>query len=129
MTEPTRPARPSHPAHPVQPPVADAAPSPGQRWLTEGETMNPAPQPRSRDGRDTATGCRDRATADLVQALAASTANGRRVLETSAASWNSRADLLQRIETGIEARLAAPDAAGPKLTRAEIAEDAAQLRL
>ena len=91
--------------------------------------MNPAPQPRARDARDTAAGCRDKASADLLQSLAASTANGRRVLETSAASWTARAELLQRIETGIESRLHAPAPDAPKLTRAEIAEDAEYLRL
>lgn len=125
MTEPTHP---TDPILPDQPRVLDVAKSPEHRWLTDGGTANPAPQGRSKDTRDTATGCRDRASADLAQALAASTANGRRVLETSAASWSSRAQLLQRIETGIEARLTAADPHDPKLTSAEIAEDAAHLR-
>jgi hypothetical protein len=55
------------------------------------------------------------------------TANGRHIFETSAANWTKRADMLHRIETGIEARLtaAAPDM--PQLTSEEIAEDAAAL--
>ena len=62
------------------------------------------------------------------------TANGRQVFEKSATSWTKRADMLQRIETGIKARLNAPapavsDAGAPELTSAEIAEDAAFLRL
>lgn len=137
MTNSTKPSNPIHPVQPIFPagtPDRSAAPSPERRWLTEGETMNPGPRtqtPRThvKDTRDTALGCRDRATADLVQSLAATTANGRRVLETSAASWGARAELLQRIETGIEARLAAGDPDAVKLTSAEIAEDAAQLRL
>lgn len=157
MTNPTNPVRPTDPILPAEPRVSEAAPSAGPRWLTEGATLNPAPRPGApapqasapaplpgaaaaranggKDGRDTATGCRDRASADLLQALAASTANGRRVLESSAASWTTRAQLLQRIETGIEARRDAADAAGaadadpPRLTRAEIEEDAAHLRL
>jgi hypothetical protein len=103
--------------------------APEQRWVSEGRTMNPAPQPSGKDTRDTAAGCRDRAAADLAQALAASTANGRRMLESSAASWTSRAELLGRIEAGIEARLTTDDPDAPKLTRAEIAEDAAHQRL
>ncbi len=118
----------THPILPVPPRPLDVARSPEHRWITEGGTMNPAPRATDKDSRDTATGCRDRATADLVQALAASTANGRRVLETSAASWNQRAELLQRIETGIEARLHVADPDAVQLTRAEIAEDAACLR-
>ncbi|MEO5773545.1 MAG: hypothetical protein ABIQ32_05440 [Sphingomicrobium sp.] len=111
------------------------------RWLSDGGTPNPAPTPvarnkpesvlRTKDVRDTAAGCRDRATADLLQALTMATGNGRKVLETSAASWTARGDMLQRIELGIEARLAkaAPDASDIELTSAEIAEDAAFLRL
>ena len=67
-------------------------------------------QQRSKDGRDTADGCRDRAAADLLQSETMNTANGRKVLETSAASWTQRAELLQRIETGIEARGNSPAA-------------------
>ena len=103
--------------------------SPEHRWIRDGGTANPAPHTEGKDTRDTAHGCRDRATADQVQALAASTANARRVLETSAASWTQRAELLQRIEASIEARLHAADPDEPQLTRAEIAEDAAFLRL
>lgn len=103
-------------------------------WIDDGGTLNPAPAvSRDKDARDTAEGCRERATADLTRALATSTVNGRQVFEKSAASWTKRADLLQRIETGIEARLNAPEpasnVAGIELTSAEIAEDAAFLRL
>ena len=128
MTDPTKPTRPGNPALPAQPRALDVARSPEHRWIHDGGTRNPAPHPHGKDTRDTATGCRDRATADLVEALAASTANARRVLESSAASWTSRAELLQRIESGIEARLSEADPDAPKLTRAEIAEDAAHLR-
>jgi hypothetical protein len=101
-----------------------------ESWAEDGATLNPAPTPVSRikDLRDTAEGCRERATADMVSALAMSTANGRQVFEKSAASWTKRADMLQRIETGIEARLHEPDPDSPELTSAEIAEDAAHLR-
>jgi hypothetical protein len=105
------------------------------RWINDGATMNPAPSASrvrgNKDARETAAGCRERATADLVRALATSTMNGRQILEKSADSWTRRADMLHRIETGIEARLAksAPAASEIKLTSAEIAEDAAHLRL
>lgn len=52
---------------------------------------------------DTAAGCRGRAAADLLASLAMSTLNARRRLETSAASWTARADLLQRDEEQFEA--------------------------
>ena len=52
---------------------------------------------------DTAAGCRDRAAADLLASLAMSTSNGRLRLETSAASWTARAELLQRDEEKFEA--------------------------
>ena len=53
---------------------------------------------------DTAAGCRDRAAADLLASVAMSTVNARQRLETSAASWAARADLLQRDEDEFEAR-------------------------
>jgi hypothetical protein len=77
-----------------------------------------------KEARDTAEGCRDRATADLIQAVTMGTANARRRLEISAASWTTRAELLRRIESGAEARRAAPE-----LTLVEAAEDAAFAQL
>jgi hypothetical protein len=56
--------------------------------------------------KDNAAACRERASADLESASERSTANGRRVLESSAASWTARADLLQRLEDKFEARKA-----------------------
>jgi hypothetical protein len=85
---------------------------------------SPLPSEHTPDRRETAEGCRDRAEADLLESVTMSTANGRRVLESSAASWTARAEMLQRIETGIEKRRNAP-----VLTEEEIAEDAAELRL
>ena len=52
------------------------------------------------------------------------TAQSRQMLERSAASWNTRAALLERMEAGMETRLYACE-----LTPAEIAEDAAHVRL
>lgn len=54
--------------------------------------------------RETADGCRERAAADLVASAAMITANQRVRLETSAASWTSRAAILQRVEDGAERR-------------------------
>lgn len=97
---------------------------PEHAWISNGSTLNPSPGRLLKERRDSAEGCRDRATADLVQALTMNTAKGRQVLEKSAASWTMRAEVLQRIESGAEARRGAP-----QLTSLEIAEDAAFARL
>jgi predicted RNA polymerase sigma factor len=55
---------------------------------------------------DTVAGCRDRAEADLLASVVLSTANERRRLETSAASWSARADMLQRLDDTHAARKA-----------------------
>ena len=52
------------------------------------------------------------------------TAQSRQMLEKSTASWNTRAALLERMEAGMETELNACE-----LTPAEIAEDAAHVRL
>jgi hypothetical protein len=97
------------------------------------ETRIPSPSEspvvRDKDARETAAGCRERANADSARALAMDTVNGRQIFEKSAASWTKRADMLHRIETGIEARLQAAEPAAPEvqdveLTAEEIAEDA-----
>jgi hypothetical protein len=59
---------------------------------------------------DTVAGCRERAEASLASAALTGSANGRRRLESSAASWTSRADLIQRIDDSHEARPAGEDA-------------------
>jgi hypothetical protein len=91
--------------------------------------INSAQHQHSKELRDTAAGCRERARLDLLNAFAMSTQNGRQVFEKSAASWTKRADMLHRIETGIEARLTARAVQLPELTEAEIAEDLAFGRL
>ncbi|MEO6359518.1 MAG: hypothetical protein ABIO43_02955 [Sphingomicrobium sp.] len=103
--------------------VADSSSSMPDDWVDKDETSNPAPGHRTKDSRDTAAGCRDRASKDLIEAITMNTANGRQVLEKSAASWTKRAELLQRIESGIEARTSQPE-----LTASEIDEDAEHLR-
>lgn len=109
--------------HETVPGRKSLAPVQEQRWIRKESTLNPSPGPLLKHWRDTADGCRDRATADLLEALTMGTAHGRQMLEKSAASWNARAELLQRIaadkETGRDAI---------KLTDAELAEDAAHLQ-
>lgn len=63
--------------------------------------------------RDTSQSCRERASADLSKSATMSTANERLILERSAANWNQRADLLDRVEKtarerGTDAQDAAP---------------------
>jgi len=48
--------------------------------------------------RDTSETCRERASADLLKSVTMMTANERRTLESSAAIWNLRAELLDRVE-------------------------------
>lgn len=61
-----------------------------------------------RDQRNTAAGCRERAAADLLEAVTMCTANGRARMESSASNWSQRALLLDRMEARAEARRALP---------------------
>jgi hypothetical protein len=54
--------------------------------------------------KDTAGTCRERATADLLKSVTMITANERLSLERSAASWQVRANLLDRLEDSARAR-------------------------
>jgi hypothetical protein len=87
-------------------------------WISEGSTLNPSPGKLLKERRDTAQGCRHRATADLLEAVTMATAHSRQMLERSAASWTARSEMLQRVEAGIAARLTPI-----LLTPAEVAED------
>lgn len=58
------------------------------------------------DPRDNAAACRQRAIADLRQASTMPTANARRILESSAATWGARAAHLDRLEASFNARRA-----------------------
>jgi hypothetical protein len=62
---------------------------------------------RGRQAHDTATGCHSLAAADLDRAGRMDTALGRAKLEHSAAAWQARGDMLQRLDTSHEARLRA----------------------
>jgi hypothetical protein len=64
---------------------------------------------------DTVTGCRAFAAADVARASLIDTVNGRRRFETSASAWNSRADMIQRLDESANTRRA--------LARAEWVED------
>lgn len=90
------------------------------RWEDEGGPAAPrrrAPSttvktpasflPLNREQRDTAAGCRDRASADLLEAATMATVNARARMESSAANWTLRAELLDRLEASFEARKAA----------------------
>jgi hypothetical protein len=50
---------------------------------------------KTRAIRDTSEGCRERASADLLESVTMLTANERLILERSAASWSLRADMLE----------------------------------
>jgi len=62
---------------------------------------------KTRKHKDTAGTCRERATADLLKSVTMITANERVTLERSAASWEARATLLDRLEQTARARSAA----------------------
>jgi hypothetical protein len=57
--------------------------------------------------RETAAVCRERAAIDLLASVSMLNVNQRLRLETSAAVWAERADLLQRVEDGLAERTAA----------------------
>jgi hypothetical protein len=105
---------------PIEAERRSLAPAPEPRWISKGSTLNPSPGRLLKERRDTAEGCHDRAAADLLEAATMTTAQGRQMLEKSAASWNARAELLQRMEESGRDAI--------KLTDAELAEDAAHLR-
>jgi hypothetical protein len=68
--------------------------------------LSPIPGKTQKAVQDTAAGCRELAAADLARASLMDTANGRRRLESSASSWTSRAQLIQRLDDSSEARRA-----------------------
>lgn len=114
----------SLPSPPIKPARSSLPAAPEHPWINAGSTLNPSPGPLLKQRHDTAQGCRDRATADLLASVAMTTAHSRDMLEMSAAAWTARAELLQRGESG-----APTDRATIYLTLGEIAEDAAFARL
>jgi hypothetical protein len=101
-----------------------SAPAPEHGWISEQSTLNPSPGPLLKQRRDTAEGCRERATADLLEAVTMATAHSRQMFERSSAAWTARAEVLHRIESSIEC-----ERSEFPLTAGEIAEDAAHIRL
>lgn len=93
----------SFPATPLTGPDGDTAPIEGAR-----PDSAPAPQarklPLERRPEDTAVGCHGRAEQSMVAAAAMDTVNGRQRMETSAATWTARAELLGRLEAKQAAR-------------------------
>lgn len=74
--------------------------------LSEGTDRRPSADP-NKEARDTVAGCRDRAAEDRLQAASADTANGRHVLERSAASWEARAaEILDGEDVSAKQRIA-----------------------
>ena len=67
-----------------------------------------------REQRDSAAGCRERAAADLLEAASLATVNARQRMESSAARWTVRAELLDRLEASVAARQAGAAAADPE---------------
>ena len=82
-------------------------PGPGRRAPSMKKAGASPLLPLNREQRDTAAGCRERASADLLEAATMATVNARAKMESSAANWTLRAELLDRLETSFEARKAA----------------------
>jgi hypothetical protein len=80
-------------------------------WLDDGGSVRPHSAPTARKRRtskrpaDTAAGCRDRASADLIAAAAMMTRNGQLRMEASSACWAARAELLQQMDDNFNARM------------------------
>lgn len=81
--------------------------------------LTSSPRLFSKERRDTAEGCRERAAADLLKAATMGTEHGRQMLERSASSWSLRAEALLSVATVRSVSLQSV-----QLTAAEIAEDA-----
>jgi hypothetical protein len=59
-----------------------------------------------RSKRESAAVCRERAANDLLASVSMLNANQRLRMETSAAMWAARAEVLQRVEDGVARRTA-----------------------
>jgi hypothetical protein len=68
---------------------------------------------KTRGRKDTSETCRERASEDLLKSITMLTANERLILERSAASWSSRARLLEGLEqTSAEKTISVSESAG-----------------
>jgi len=72
--------------------------------LIHPDPFEPRASAKTPKHRDTSITCRDRANADLLKSASMITANERLTLERSAASWQLRAELLDRVEETKRAR-------------------------
>ena len=72
--------------------------------LLHSMPFEPAASARAPKQKDSPRTCRERASADLLKSVAMITANERRILERSAANWELRAQLLDRLEDTERAR-------------------------
>jgi len=72
--------------------------------LIEQLPFEPRASARAPKHKDTSGTCRERATADLLRSVAMITPNERLSLERSAASWELRAQLLDRLAQTERAR-------------------------
>ena len=92
--------------HPI-PPVSRVRPSlpirPEHNWISDGSTLNPSPGALLKRRRDTAAGCRDRATESLLHSATSAAVGDRTALVDNAARWTARAEQLQIVETDAEA--------------------------
>ena len=70
------------------------------------QTSNPAAPARNKQAHDTAAGCHAYAEADLERAGGMDTERGRAKFEHSAATWQARGDMLQRLDASHAARVA-----------------------
>jgi hypothetical protein len=75
-----------------------AAPRPEHDWISDGSTLNPFPGVLLKRRRDTAEGCRERASDSLLHATTLVALSDREAVEDNAASWSARAELLQHEE-------------------------------
>ena len=57
-------------------------------------------QDAGKEARDTVAGCRALAAQDRLRAAAMDTDNGRQAFERSAASWEARAEAMEKAEKG-----------------------------
>ena len=91
-----------------------------EEWVNEGGSPAPANDGEAASGPsaprrqrstkspvDTVIGCRERALSDLALAATMGTRNGQLRMEHSAAVWDTRANLIQRLDDSFAARSAA----------------------
>ena len=72
----------------------------------------------ARSKRESSVVCRERAANDLLASVSMLNANQRLRMETSAAMWAERAEILQRVEEGFAQRTAATAAKSAAAARA-----------